>query len=54
MRLVEGHLATGRLVELVPGASLDVTLHWQVGRLVSGQFPELTQAVLDAARQALA
>lgn len=52
-RLVEGHLATGRLVELVPGASLDVTLYWQVSRLVSGQFPELTQAVLDAAREAL-
>ena len=52
-KLVEGHLATGSLVELVPGASLDVTLYWQVSRLVSGQFPELTQAVLDAAREAL-
>ncbi|MCM5555288.1 LysR family transcriptional regulator ArgP [Pleomorphomonas sp. NRK KF1] len=51
--LVEGHLAAGRLVELVPGASLDVTLYWQVSRLVSGQFPELTQSVLEAAKNAL-
>lgn len=51
--LVEGHLAAGRLVELVPGASLDVTLYWQVSRLVSGQFPDLTQAVLEAAKDAL-
>ncbi|WP_026792840.1 LysR family transcriptional regulator ArgP [Pleomorphomonas oryzae] len=54
IQLVADHLATGRLVELVPGATLDVTLYWQVSRLVSGQFPELTQAVLAAAKAALA
>lgn len=53
-QLVADHLASGRLVELVPGATLDVTLHWQVSRLVSGQFPELTQAVLAATKGALA
>lgn len=53
-KLVAEHLAAGRLVELVPGATLDVTLHWQLSRLVSGQFPDLTQAVLDAAKDALA
>lgn len=52
-RLIADHLATGRLVELVPGATLDVTLHWQVSRLVSSRFPELTRAVLDAAKEAL-
>ncbi|SCM79532.1 Chromosome initiation inhibitor [uncultured Pleomorphomonas sp.] len=52
-RLVADHLASGRLVELVPGATLDVTLHWQVSRLVSSRFPELTRAVLEAAREAL-
>ena len=52
-KLVAEHLAAGRLVELVPGATLDVTLYWQVGRLVSGQFPELTREVLQAAKEAL-
>ena len=52
-QLVADHLASGRLVELVPGATLDVTLYWQVGRLVSGQFPELTREVLQAAKVAL-
>lgn len=52
-QLVADHLAEGRLVELVPGATLDVTLYWQLSRLVSGQFPELTQAVLAAAKEAL-
>lgn len=52
-QLVERHLAEGRLVELVPGATLEVTLYWQVSRLVSGQFPELTRAVLEAAKKAL-
>lgn len=51
--LVADHLASGRLVELVPGATLDVTLHWQVSRLVSGQFPELSREVLAAAKTAL-
>lgn len=52
-KLVADHLAAGRLVELVPGATLDVTLYWQVSRLVSSQFPSLTQAVLAAAKDAL-
>lgn len=53
IHLVADHLASGRLVELVPGATLDAMLYWQVSRLVSGQFPELTRQVLAAARQAL-
>jgi LysR family transcriptional regulator (chromosome initiation inhibitor) len=53
IQLIADPLAAGRLVELVPGATLDVTLHWQVSRLVSGQFPELSRAVLAAARAAL-
>ncbi len=53
INLIAEHLAKGRLVELVPGATLDVTLYWQVSRLVSGQFPELTREVLAAAKDAL-
>jgi len=52
-KLIADHLAAGRLVELVPGATLDVTLHWQVSRLVSSRFPDLSRAVLEAAREAL-
>ncbi|MBN9336024.1 LysR family transcriptional regulator ArgP [Devosia sp.] len=51
--LVRDHLATGRLVELVPGAGLDVSLHWQVSRLAAGQFSDLTKAVVEAARREL-
>lgn len=53
IHLVANHLASGRLVELVPGATLDAMLYWQVSRLVSGQFPELSRQVLAAARDAL-
>lgn len=53
INLIADHLAEGRLVELVPGATLDVTLHWQVSRLVSTQFPDLTREVLAAAKAAL-
>lgn len=31
--LVAGHLAAGRLVELVPGTPLDVRLYWQASRI---------------------
>lgn len=51
--LVRDHLAARRLVELVPGAVLDIGLHWQVSRLASGLFSELTAAVLEAGRRHL-
>lgn len=51
--LVRDHLASGRLVELVPGAVLDVPLFWQVSRLAAGQFSDLTNAVTEAARRDL-
>jgi len=53
IHLVRNHLASGRLVELVPGAVLDISLHWQVSRLAAGQFSELTNAVVEAARREL-
>lgn len=53
IHLVRDHLAAGRLVELVPGAVLDVSLYWQVSRLAAGQFADLTNAVVEAARREL-
>lgn len=51
--LVRPHLESGALVELVPGATLDVRLHWQHARAASSLLEGLTQAVLQAARTAL-
>lgn len=53
IHLVRDHLAAGGLVELVPGAVLDVSLYWQVSRLAAGQFSDLTNAVVEAARREL-
>jgi LysR family transcriptional regulator (chromosome initiation inhibitor) len=51
--LIAPHLADGTLVELVPDTPLDVDLHWQYARAASGLLDRLTDAVIDAARQAL-
>lgn len=51
--LVRDHLVAGRLVELVPGATLERPLFWQVARLATGQLDALTQAITRAARRAL-
>jgi LysR family transcriptional regulator (chromosome initiation inhibitor) len=47
--LVAPLLASGDLVELVPGAHLEVPLHWQHWRLEAPQLRELTRCVVDAA-----
>ncbi len=51
--LIAPHLDDGTLVELVPDTPLDVDLHWQYARAASGLLDRLTDAVIDAARQAL-
>jgi LysR family transcriptional regulator (chromosome initiation inhibitor) len=51
--LVAGHLAQGRLVELVPDTPLDVPLHWQFTRLAAPALAPLTAAIRTAARQML-
>jgi LysR family transcriptional regulator (chromosome initiation inhibitor) len=51
--LVAGHLAAGRLVDLVPGAVLDVALHWQFARLSAPMLAPVTQALRQAAAGAL-
>lgn len=52
--LVRAHLAAGRLVELIPGAPLDVPLFWQISRLAADPLAEFTRAVTAVARQTLA
>lgn len=51
--LIAPHLAAGTLVELVPGAVLDVALHWQQARAAATVLQGLTREVQSAARQAL-
>ncbi|CAD5372724.1 HTH-type transcriptional regulator ArgP [Rubrivivax sp. A210] len=51
--LVAGHLAAGRLVELVPCTPLDVALHWQHARAAAGLVEALSRRVETAARAAL-
>lgn len=51
--LVQAHIEAGRLVELVPGATTDIPLYWQVSRWAQSQFPELTRQVVNAAKVSL-
>lgn len=47
--LVAPHLAQGKLVELVPGAVLDVPLHWQHARAASSLIEGLSRQIVAAA-----
>lgn len=51
--LVKEHLATGRLVELIPDTPLDIPLYWQVVRLATDQLRDLTREVVETARRNL-
>ena len=51
--LVRDHLASGRLVDIVPGVTVDIPLFWQINRMAADQLSELTRAVVETARQAL-
>jgi LysR family transcriptional regulator (chromosome initiation inhibitor) len=51
--LIDDHLASGRLVELVLDSALDVPLHWQFTRLAAPALAPLTQAIRRAAGQTL-
>ncbi len=51
--MVSAHLASGRLVELVPGAVFDRPLYWQINRIVMPQLAALTRAIKRAARKGL-
>lgn len=51
--LVREALAAGTLCEIVPGAVLDVPLHWQTLRAAEALLAPLTQAVVQAAAAVL-
>lgn len=51
--LAEEHVAAGRLVDLLPGRTLDVPLYWQVNRLAADLLAPLTRAVAAAAAGSL-
>ena len=51
--LVQEHLATGRLVELVPGQTLDIKLYWHINRLAADQLTPLTQKVIEVSAKKL-
>lgn len=51
--LVDEHLASGRLVELIPDTPLDVPLFWQMNRLAADRLVDLTHAVTTVAKQYL-
>jgi LysR family transcriptional regulator, chromosome initiation inhibitor len=53
LSLVEAHLASGALVELVPDSPLDVPLYWQHARAASGVLDQLSRSVMAAAEKAL-
>jgi len=53
VQLVKEHLASGALVELVPGAHLDIPLYWQVNRLAADRLAGLTRNIVATARRAL-
>ena len=51
--LIAPHLASGALVELVPGTPLDVPLYWQHARAASSLLEDLSVAIAAAARGTL-
>ena len=51
--LVQAHIKAERLVEIIPGATKDISLYWQVSRWAQNQFPELTRQVVNAAKFSL-
>ena len=53
IQLTRDHLASGRLVELVPGTPLDIPLHWQINRLAADRLAELTREIVTVAKRRL-
>ena len=52
--MVDGHLRSGTLVELIPGTPVDVPLYWQYWRLNVQALARMTAAVQSQAHRALA
>jgi len=51
--MVDHHLASGELVELVPGATLYKPLYWHCSLAVYDQMKSLTDKVMAAAKRSL-
>jgi LysR family transcriptional regulator (chromosome initiation inhibitor) len=51
--LVSEHLEAGRLVELLPGETLDVPIYWQINRFAAERLADLTREVTIVARKHL-
>ena len=51
--LVADHLASGDLVELVPGRTIDTPLYWQIKRISGDLLAELTASVRRAGKRHL-
>ena len=54
IHLTRDHLAAGRLVELIPGKTLNIRLYWHINRLAADRLTPLTQKVIEVARRTLA
>jgi LysR family transcriptional regulator (chromosome initiation inhibitor) len=53
IQLIEDHLASGRLVELLPGETLDTPLFWQINRLAADRLSLLTKTIVAEAGRVL-
>lgn len=53
LTLVQPHLKSGTLLELIPNTPVDVPLHWQVTRLEVPVLQQLTRSVVRVAAAAL-
>ncbi|CDN58369.1 LysR family transcriptional regulator ArgP [Neorhizobium galegae] len=53
IQLVRDHLEAGRLVELLPGKTLDVPLYWHINRLAADRLNALTRCVSEVAGRTL-
>ena len=51
--LVQEHLTSGALVELVPDRVIDTALFWQINRLSADLLSDLTAAIVQRARDNL-
>jgi LysR family transcriptional regulator (chromosome initiation inhibitor) len=51
--LVQNHLSAGRLVELIPGITLDIPLYWHINRFASDRLATLTAKIVEVAEQTL-
>lgn len=51
--MVDDHMKAGRLVELVPGQTLNKPLYWHCSRVIAEPFQRFTQTVLDEANRLL-